>query len=195
MIGFFYCESILYARVYDRNNFPPRKLIQECELEAMSEDKVEIINPPNMVKAKVRVGGPGPVDTSTLERAEEAIAGMSDQYLEWVQEDLKRIDEAFAALAAASGERVDELEAVFGVAHDMKGQGGSFGYDLITAIGNQLCRLIEKLEKAGDPEVNAIRVHIDAMKLVIAQKIKGDGGKAGDQILFGLEKVAEKLLK
>ncbi len=112
-----------------------------------------------------------------------------------MQEDLKRIDEAYAALKAASGERKDELEEVFGVAHDMKGQGGSFGYDLITAIGNQLCRLIEKLEKAGDAEVNAIRVHIDAMKLVIAQKIKGDGGKAGDQILFGLEKVAEKLLK
>jgi len=161
----------------------------------MSEDKVEIINPPNTVKSKVRVGGPGAVDTSTLEQAEQAIASMGDQYLEWVQEDLKRIDEAFAALAAASGERKDELEEVFGVAHDMKGQGGSFGFDLITAIGNQLCRLIEKLEKAGDPEVNAIRVHIDAMKLVIAQKIKGDGGKAGDQILFGLEKVAEKLLK
>ena len=42
----------------------------------MSEDKVEIINPPNTVKAKVRVGGPGAVDTSTLEKAEEAIASM-----------------------------------------------------------------------------------------------------------------------
>ncbi len=146
----------------------------------MSEDKVEIINPPNTVKTKVRVGGPGAVDSSTLDRAEEAIAGMADQYLDWVQEDIKRIDEAFAVLAAASGDRKAELDDVFQVAHDMKGQGGSFGYDLITAIGNQLCRLIEKLENIGDSEVNAIRVHIDAMKLVIAQKMKGNGGKAGD---------------
>ncbi len=160
----------------------------------MSEDKVEIINPPNTVKTKVRVGGPGAVDTSTLERAEEAIAGMADQYLDWVQDDLKRIDAAFKILAAATGERKEEIDGVFQVAHDMKGQGGSFGYDLVTAIGNQLCRLIEKLDTYGDPEVNAIRVHIDDMKLVIGQKMKGDGGKAGDQILLGLEKVAEKLV-
>lgn len=160
----------------------------------MSDDKVEIINPPNTVKSKVRVGGPGAVDASTIDRAEEAIAGMADQYLEWVQEDLKRLDEAFTALAAASGDRAEEVDGVFQVAHDMKGQGGSFGYDLVTAIGNQLCRLIEKLETVGEPEVNAIRVHIDAMKLVIAQKMKGNGGKAGDQIMFGLEKIMEKLL-
>ena len=161
----------------------------------MTEDKVEIINPPNTVKSKVGVGGPGAVDISTLERAEEAIADMADQYLDWVQEDLTRIDDAYKVLAAATGDRKEEVDGVFQVAHDMKGQGGSFGYDLITAIGNQLCRLIEKVETIGDAEVGAIRVHIDAMKLVVAQKMKGHGGKAGDQILFGLEKVMEKLLR
>lgn len=161
----------------------------------MSEDKVEIINPPNTVKSKVRVGGPGAVDTSTLERAEQAIAGMADQYLDWVQEDLKRIEDAYAVLTGASGDRKQELDGVFQVAHDMKGQGGSFGFDLITAIGNQLCRLIEKIDVINDGEINAIRVHIDAMKLVIAQKMTGNGGKAGDQILIGLDKVAEKVLR
>ena len=39
----------------------------------MSEEKVEIINPPNAVKAKVRVGGPGAVDASALEKAEQVI--------------------------------------------------------------------------------------------------------------------------
>ncbi|MEK9722435.1 MAG: Hpt domain-containing protein [Rhodospirillaceae bacterium] len=135
------------------------------------------------------------MDASTLDRAEQAIAGMADQYLDWVQEDLKRIEQAFAVLAAASGDRKVEVDGVFQVAHDMKGQGGSFGYDLITAIGNQLCWLIEKLEHIGDSEVNAIRVHIDAMKLVVSQRMKGHGGKAGDQILMGLEKVMEKLLR
>jgi chemotaxis protein histidine kinase CheA len=161
----------------------------------MSDDKLEIINPPNTVKSKVRVGGPGAADASTLDRAEQAIAGMADQYLDWVQEDLKRIDQAFAVLAKASGDRKKEVDDVFQVAHDMKGQGGSFGYDLVTAIGNQLCRLIEKLEHIGDSEVNAIRVHIDAIKLVVAQRMKGHGGKAGDQIMIGLEKVMEKLLR
>jgi chemotaxis protein histidine kinase CheA len=136
----------------------------------MSDEKVQIINPPNAVKAKVKVGGPGAVDVATLERAEQAIAAMGDQYLDWVQEDLGKIDAAFVALKAATGDRAQEVDAVFQVSHDMKGQGGSFGYDLITAIGNQLCRMIEKVDTVGDAEVNAIEVHIGAMKLVIAQK-------------------------
>jgi len=161
---------------------------------AMAEQKVEIINPPNAVKAKVRVGGPGAVDTAALEKAEQAIAAMGDQYLDWVQDDLEKIDAAYKDLAASGGGDPDTLERVFQVAHDMKGQGGSFGFDLVTAIGNQLCRMIEKLDTVGPAEIDAIRVHIDAMKLVIAQKMRGDGGKVGDQILIGLEKVMQKVL-
>jgi len=160
----------------------------------MSEDKVEIINPPNAVKAKVKVGGPGAVDAATLEKAEQAIASMSDQYLDWVHDDIVKIDAAYADLVAASGDRKVEVDRVFQVSHDMKGQGGSFGFDLVTAIANQLCRLIEKMENTGSKELEAIRVHIDAIKLVIAQKVKGDGGKAGEQIMVGLEKVVQKIL-
>ena len=76
----------------------------------------------------------------------------------------------------------------------MKGQGGSVGFDLVTAIGNQLCRMIEKMDTIGNAEVEAVRVHIDAMKLGIAQRMKGSGGKAGEQILAGLEKVVAKVL-
>ena len=115
---------------------------------------------------------------------------MGDQYLDWVQEDLGKIDAAFVALKAATGDRAQEVDDVFQVSHDMKGQGGS--YDLITAIGNQLCRMVEKVDNVGDAEVNAIEVHIGAMKLVIAQKMTGNGGQAGDQIMLGLEKVMEK---
>ena len=161
----------------------------------MSDEKVQIINPPNAVKAKVKVGGPGAVDVATLERAEQAIAAMGDQYLDWVQEDLGKIDAAFVALKAATGDRAQEVDDVFQVSHDMKGQGGSFGYDLITAIGNQLCRMIEKVDTVGDAEVNVGEVHIGAMKLVIAQKMTGNGGEAGDQIMLGLEKVMEKILR
>ena len=40
------------------------------------------------------------------------------------------------------------------------------------------------------------RVHrTDTMKLVIAQKMTGNGGQAGDQIMLGLEKVKEKILR
>ena len=160
----------------------------------MSEDKLEVINPPNTLKQKVGTGGPGAVDLEALERAEQVIVGMTDSYLEWVVEDLKKIDEAYKNLAAASGDLKEEMEAVFHVSHDIKGQGGSFGYDMMTAIANELCRLIERTDKPGPDEVQAVKIHIDSMKLVIGQDMKGHGGKPGEEILAGLQQVCDKLL-
>ena len=56
----------------------------------MTEEKLEIINPPNALKQKVGTGGAGAVDLEALERAEEVIAGMTGSYLEWVVEDFKK---------------------------------------------------------------------------------------------------------
>lgn len=159
----------------------------------MADDDLEIITPPNTLKDKVREGGPGAVDLATLERAENAIADMGDSYLVWVQEDLQKIDVAYKALAAAEGDRKTEADAVFQVAHDIKGQGGSFGFDLMTVIGNELCRLIERSEGFGDAEVKAIKVYIDALKLVIQVGMKGDGGADGQALVQGIRQVSDKL--
>ena len=158
-------------------------------------DKLEIINPPNTLKSKVSTGGPGAVDMEALDRAEKVIASMTDNYLEWVQEDLKKIQAAYDILAKGEGDQNANLDAVFQISHDIKGQGGSFGYDLMTAIGNELCRLIEKLDKdPGKPEIEAVKIHIDAMKLVIQNRMNGDGGNQGKAVLMGIQKVCDKLL-
>ena len=161
----------------------------------MDNDEIEIINPPNTLKNKVREGGPGAVDLATLERAEKAIAEMSDSYLEWVEEDLKRMDLAYKNLEKAEEPRKEEADAVFQIAHDVKGQGGSFGYDLMTVIGNELCRLIERTESFGSAEVQAIKVHVDALKIVIQTGMKGDGGANGQALVDGIRKVGDKLYK
>lgn len=161
----------------------------------MADDELEIINPPNTLKSKVREGGPGAVDLATLERAERVIEQMADSYLEWVQEDLVRMDAAYKVLAAASGDRKAEADQVFQIAHDIKGQGGSFGYDLMTLIANELCRLIERQESFGSAEVQAVKVHVDAMKLVIQNRMKGDGGANGQALVAGIRQVGDKLIK
>lgn len=155
------------------------------------DDRAQLIKPPGTLQSKVTVGGPGAVDPSTLARAEAVIADLADDYLEWVQEDLARIDEAYAALKASPNK--ETLDKVFQIAHDMKGQGGSFGFDLMTAVGNQLCRLSERVGKIGPREVEMVRVHIDAMKVIIASKMKGDGGAAGGAILDGLAAMVAKI--
>ena len=50
----------------------------------MAEDKLEVINPPNVLKKKVGTDGMGAIDLKAIEKAEEAIASMADSYLDTV---------------------------------------------------------------------------------------------------------------
>lgn len=152
----------------------------------------QIINPPQTLQSKVDKGGPGAVDMDALAKAEAVIANLADDYMDWVREDFDRLEGAFNQLKAGEGDGKANLDALFQVAHDMKGQGGSFGYDLMTAIGDHLCRLIEKFETVGPRELGMIRVHIDAMRVVITKELKGDGGDEGRQLLLGLTLMGEK---
>src|SRR3546814_12423342 len=55
--------------------------------------------------------------------AQAAVAGLSDKYIGWVNDDLKRLDAAIARLG--SGSDPAALQAVYDVSHDIKGQGRS----------------------------------------------------------------------
>lgn len=162
----------------------------------MSDEKTpqaQVINPPQTLQNKVEKGGPGAVDLDALAKAEDVIANLADDYLDWVQEDLVRLEKAYELLKAGEGDIKENLDNVFQIAHDMKGQGGSFGYDLMTAIGDQLCRLVEKMDTVGPREVTMVRVHIDAMRVIITKELKGDGGNEGRQLLMGLTLVGDKV--
>ena len=60
----------------------------------------------------------------------------------------------------------------------------------MTAIATELCRLIEKAEKIGDEEVEVVKLHIAALKLVIDEDMKSQGGKAGEKCWPGCNRFA-----
>ena len=160
------------------------------------DDEAQVITPPSQLRDRISTGGLNAVDMASIERAEQAISDMSASYLDWVVEDLEKLQGTFDRLLAGEGDRAKDMKKIFEVAHDMKGQGGSFDYQLITSVGNLLCRALERFDGSVKPEVEnqAIRIHIDAMKLIIANKMSGDGGKEGEAIIHGIQQVAEKLI-
>ena len=160
-----------------------------------ADDRVQVINPPPTLNAKVSIGGPGAVNKAALARAEAVIADLGDEYLEWAQEDIKQIQAAIDSidLNGDEAQRKEILDRIFAISHDIKGQGGSFGYDLMTILGNDLCRFSESIETLKRSDVEVIRLHVDTMKRVIADDIRGNGGKEGEMVLSGLAAVVEKV--
>ena len=153
----------------------------------------EYIYPPNTLKNKVTVDA-GSVDLVAIEQAEAAIMDMKDDYLVWVIEDMDKLQGAYDAAVKDAANRAAAQEDIYAFAHDIKGQGGSFGYPLMTAVGNHLCKFIEGVDGVlNDAQLEVVKVHIDTLRLIILEKMEGDGGKAGDRLLKGLVAVVTKI--
>lgn len=156
--------------------------------------KPQIINPPNKLKSKVSMGGPGAVDPARLARAEAVIEKMTESYLDWVETDLAKLEGELAALSPGAPDTQERIDVIYRAAHDIKGQGGSFGYHLMTEIGALMCRYIENMDGAMTQEdVDLMQLCYKSMRAVITGRLAGDGGEAGRMVLDGLGKVAEKV--
>lgn len=130
--------------------------------------------------------------TQIQDEYEKAMAVLNDlaaDYLIWVQDDLKKLSDTYDMSLKASGtERANLIsQDLFRIVHDMKGQGATFGYDLITDIGNHLCRYIERFDAFEENQMNAIKMHIDALREIIQNQLIGDGGKRGQELKMLVE--------
>jgi len=115
----------------------------------------------------------GPSMADTLARAEEATTLLKQNYTVWAREDVEKgqrhLDDASGDPARA---RV-HLDGLYAVMHNVKGQGSSFGYPLVTRVA---------------------QAHLDALKLVLEQKIEGSGGETGEKLAGKLEALTQELL-
>jgi len=147
--------------------------------------KVEIIHPPNLLKMKVGSGG---VDAASIARAEAAVAELADSYLDWALEDLASLQAHLDSARETPQDCRRQVQALFQTAHDMKGQGSTFGYPLVTQIAKYLCHYVEgQQERGASPELTVIGAHVDALTAILRQRISGDGGVVGQQLAKELE--------
>jgi hypothetical protein len=76
--------------------------------------------------------------------------------------------------------------------HDLRGQAGTFGYPLVSHIGDSACKFIDLSEDFGPTETDVLAMHINALQAIRQAKIKGDGGAVGRELMDGLRKVILK---
>ena len=132
------------------------------------------------------------MNNDTLDEYNKAMAVLNDlakEYVVWVQKDLQNLENTYSQALNSIGNIREEIirHSLFRIAHDMKGQGATFGYDLITDIGNHLCRYIERQEVFSDSQMNAIEVHIQALRQIIEHKLIANGGQEGQTLKTKVE--------
>ena len=131
----------------------------------------------------------------TLARAEAAVADLALDYARWALADVAKARAALAAATDEPAERGRHVEALFRAGHDLKGQGSSFGYPLVTKIGQSLCVLTRnRARDYGSRDLDLAKSHLDALELILTKGLKGEGGKVGAELVAKLEQRVSELL-
>ncbi len=136
--------------------------------------------------------GAGGISEEALARAEEALQQMAEDYPDWVMGLIGQLADKHGRCVDTPEKRHEFFEEIHAIAHDMKGQGGTFGYPLITDFAESLYNFTGSKGEISDRMVELVKAHIDAMRAVIRGRIKGDGGEIGAELRRSLDEAIAK---
>lgn len=133
------------------------------------------------------------LDVEVLAKVQEKIGEMAGDYSTWIADEIRKIDEALKKLKEPGANLRTLMARINRGAHEMRGQGGIFGYPLITEFSKSLFLSTNKSVSAiSDNEYELLKAHIDAIKVVISEKVEGDGGETGRALLAGIQAAIKK---
>lgn len=128
---------------------------------------------------------------AVLARAQAAVADLAKNYGPATLADLDRCAALLQAARADAAGRAASIKELYGIAHNVKGQGGAFGYPLVTRIAHSLCTLVRQEREFIDADLGVIQAHLDALRLILVKDIKGDGGEVGPKLAARLENMVK----
>jgi chemotaxis protein histidine kinase CheA len=153
--------------------------------------KVEFIDNPNPIKKKVRLEF-GADPKSMIERADKNVAKLAGEFEEIFSSNVSDLATTMTAIRAGDDADGSELRRLRRILHDPRGQAGTFGYPLVSQVGDSACKFIDLSDQIEATEIEVLGMHIDALKAISGAKIKGDGGAVGTELMSGLRKVIQK---
>lgn len=128
--------------------------------------------------------------SSTQLHSVGATGGLASTYLDWTTE---QIMDLFGKLEILEQDLPPSPAALLREIHDrthnIKGLGGSFGYHLLTDVAASLCFYVRQAEEEVACNTKVLRAHIEALNMIIEEKISGSGGEPGSQLLSRLKEM------
>ena len=151
-----------------------------------------VITQPNPLRKVLRRVGEKDQD-DPVARAEQALAGLSGEFKNWMLIEASRLAAAHAAIIqdGFSERASDEL---FRAAHDIKGDAATFGYPSAAAAADSLCRIIEHAPDLDAVPSNLIAHHINAIQAIVRERTKLDTISMASELSRRLRGVADEYL-
>lgn len=154
-----------------------------------SDEDFSIIHPPNSLARKVKKSKGTLGDL--LANADSMLAGLKDEFEGLVDRAMQQLptirDEAWRNPTT----RPIAINSLCSIVNVIKGNSGSFGYSIMGEIAD-LFRDYLRETPAQEQQIDAISNYINTLQVLWKQRITGDGGDLGRQIVADLVKLNER---
>lgn len=162
-----------------------------------SDSDVFLFKPTNYLREKCAGGKINPLErgempTALIEEAEKKLERATLDFTKWAQDYLGRLSDLCTQALLEPGRRTQQFVEINQVALELRGQGGTFGYPLISVFGKMLFDSTRDGCREDDAQVEIVKAHVDAMRAVLREKIAGDGGEIGNELIKALREGIEK---
>lgn len=127
-----------------------------------------------------------------IERIQSAIDHSRDRCATEVADQLSFMQRALPDAQRDKRQRPAFLRSARASSFDIKGLGGMFGFPLLTAFAKSLNDFVGPLRDANNTQMAVIHTHIDAMYVVLMQRITGSGGKVEGLVLDAFKTATKK---
>lgn len=147
----------------------------------------EVIEVENTLSTKALVpGNPHEAVEQATQKAEAAVKQLSVEFPAWMKSESNRLNSIRYELAE-KGPSEERLDLLFTCAHDIKGQAQTYGYPVAAIIAKLLCDLIEQAPDSSKIPMAVIDQHVDTIRAIVRQDLKGNGNAQTNNIIHGLQ--------
>ena len=126
-----------------------------------------------------------------IEDSDDPMAELRQVYLEAVRQDVADLEDLIGKALAESADWAEVCFEMRRITHNVKGQGSSFGYPLMTAVGDSLSVLLKKTDSPDASAFKLAEAHVASLRLVLNQDIQGSGGTQGAELTKRLTALVE----
>jgi HPt (histidine-containing phosphotransfer) domain-containing protein len=153
----------------------------------------EVITPENKLRHVVSERPLVAGEDDPVARAEKALAELSTEFSSWMEAECERLDKARHTVVRNRFTKVNK-EALFHAAHDIKGEAATFGFPLVAAAADSLCRLIEHTPDAARMPISLVNQHVDSVRAIYREYSRSDAKELAAVLTKRLRAVTDEFL-
>ncbi|MFN8701410.1 MAG: transcriptional regulator [Rhodospirillales bacterium] len=161
----------------------------------MASPKVQIIQPSGDLRKRAvnfKTGFGVVLSAGETQKLQNVVEKSSEKFVRDIGATLRKLREDLAALPEGEVLTRDMLARVGNDAIDIKGLGGTFRFPLLTQITKSLHDYVLQIKTPSAWNAVIVGHHIDALYVVLAQRITGFGGQIESELLAALRAASAK---